>query len=216
MSRTRSFDEAAALDAICDVFWRNGYDGASYADLMKASGLGKGSLYAAWGDKAALYRAALARYVEAELGALAGLLGDAATPAGARLRMLLDYPIDAVASRDDRRGCFLCNASIDRAPADPKVAEAVESAFAAAVASIDAVAQEAEGANRRGRGAHLFSVFLGLRVMARSGAPVALMREARDAGLAAGEAAAPGDTRPPSAEPMNRLMRLLKRRRDGA
>ena len=178
MARTRSFDEDAALAAIGDVFWRKGYEGASYADLMAASGLGKGSLYAAWGDKAALYRAALKRYVAGEMALLADLLKR--DPPADALAALLDYPIEAVAAGDDRRGCFLCNAAVDMARADGDVRLIVEEAFAMAVAAIE---QIAVSAGAKGAGAHLFSVFLGLRVMARSGAPVASMRAARDHAL---------------------------------
>ena len=180
MARTRSFDEDAALAAIGDVFWRKGYEGASYADLMAASGLGKGSLYAAWGDKAALYHAALKRYAAAELALLADLLTSLA-PSQA-LAALLDYPIQAVESGEDRRGCFLCNAAIDMAQMDDEVRSLVDAAFADAIGAID---QVAERAGAPGAGGHLFAVFLGLRVMARSGASVIAMKAARDHALRA-------------------------------
>ena len=63
MARAREFDEDKALAAVEAVFWRQGY-AASYADLMTATGLGKGSMYAAFGDKRRLFRQALARYVD--------------------------------------------------------------------------------------------------------------------------------------------------------
>ena len=179
MARTRSFDEDAALAAMGDVFWRKGYEGASYADLMAASGLGKGSLYAAWGDKAALYRAALKRYIALELALLADLLSGAEAPKAA-LAALLDYPIAKVAA-GDRRGCFLCNAAIDMAQADAEIRKIVDEAFEGSVAAVEGVAAQAGAAP--GAGAHLFSVFLGLRVMARSGAAIPAMKAARDHAL---------------------------------
>lgn len=181
MPRSRSFDEETALDAIRDVFWRRGFEAASYGELMQASGLGKGSLYAAWGDKAALYRTVLTRYADAELALLAAVLAAPGRSAMARLEALLDYPIDA--ARRDRRGCLLCNASVDRALDDPETQAIVDAAFAKATAAIDRVAAEASG-HAVGSGAHLFAVFLGLRVMARAGAAAATMRTVRDAALA--------------------------------
>ena len=181
MARTRSFDETKALAAMGDVFWRKGFEGASYAELMKASGLGKGSLYAAWGDKAALYRAALAQYVEAELALLAEVLTAPGANPLASLTALLTYPIEAVEERRDRRGCFLCNAAVDMAQMDAETAVMVEEAFGAAIDAVEGVAVRAGGAP--GAGAHLFSVFLGLRVMARAGVSAERMRAARDVAL---------------------------------
>jgi AcrR family transcriptional regulator len=65
--RPRTFDKDQALDAVLAVFWRNGYRGASMAELTKATGLSKPSLYAAFGNKEALYLAALQRYREQQL-----------------------------------------------------------------------------------------------------------------------------------------------------
>lgn len=182
MARTREFDEGLALDAIGDVFWRKGFEGASYGELMKASGLGKGSLYAAFGDKAALYRSALARYIEIEIGKLGAIAADVSASPFDRIAATFDYAIAAVEERADRRGCFLCNASVDMATHDPEVAKIVRKAFDAASESYEMVGRAAGGPE--GIGDALFAVFLGLRVMAKSGAPVANMRRARDAALA--------------------------------
>jgi AcrR family transcriptional regulator len=64
MGRPREFDVEVALDAALDVFWRKGYEGASYTDLTKAIGVERPALYAAFGNKEALFRLALARYYE--------------------------------------------------------------------------------------------------------------------------------------------------------
>lgn len=62
--RPRNFNSDDALDAVLSVFWRNGFDGASLSELTEATGLTKPSLYAAFGDKEALYLKALERYKE--------------------------------------------------------------------------------------------------------------------------------------------------------
>jgi AcrR family transcriptional regulator len=64
MGRHREFDVDKALDAALCVFWRKGYEGASYADLTEAAGVERPALYSAFGNKEALFRRALARYYE--------------------------------------------------------------------------------------------------------------------------------------------------------
>jgi AcrR family transcriptional regulator len=62
--RPRAFDGASALDRALEVFWRKGYEGASLSDLTKAMGINRPSMYAAFGDKEALFRKVLDRYME--------------------------------------------------------------------------------------------------------------------------------------------------------
>jgi AcrR family transcriptional regulator len=62
MGRHRAFDVDEALEAALGVFWRKGYEGASYADLTAATGVERPALYAAFGNKEALFRRALDRY----------------------------------------------------------------------------------------------------------------------------------------------------------
>jgi len=63
MGRPRSFDIDGALDRALQVFWKKGYEGTSLSDLTKAVGVNRPSLYAAFGDKKALFRKALDRYL---------------------------------------------------------------------------------------------------------------------------------------------------------
>ena len=60
--RPRAFDADLALDRALAIFWRNGYEGASLPALTKAMGINRPSLYAAFGNKEALFRKALERY----------------------------------------------------------------------------------------------------------------------------------------------------------
>lgn len=64
MGRPREFDVDQALDKALNVFWRNGYEGTSIADLTDAMGINPPSLYAAFGNKEKLFRKALDRYVQ--------------------------------------------------------------------------------------------------------------------------------------------------------
>jgi AcrR family transcriptional regulator len=62
LGRPRSFDKEVALARAMDVFWNKGYQGASMSELMAAMGIGAPSLYAAFGSKEELFRAAVAHY----------------------------------------------------------------------------------------------------------------------------------------------------------
>jgi AcrR family transcriptional regulator len=64
VGRPRAFDRETALDQALQIFWRQGYEGASVADLTRAMGINPPSLYAAFGNKEGLFREALDRYVE--------------------------------------------------------------------------------------------------------------------------------------------------------
>jgi AcrR family transcriptional regulator len=62
--RPRAFDTDKALEKALNVFWRKGYEGASLPDLTKAMGINRPSLYAAFGNKEALFRKALDCYAQ--------------------------------------------------------------------------------------------------------------------------------------------------------
>jgi AcrR family transcriptional regulator len=61
--RPRGFDPEAVLDRALDVFWRQGYEGSSLADLTSAMGINRPSLYAAFGNKEQLFGRVLDRYL---------------------------------------------------------------------------------------------------------------------------------------------------------
>lgn len=64
IGRPRGFDTDEALERALLVFWEQGYEGASLADLTSAMGITKTSMYAAFGNKEQLFRRALQRYTE--------------------------------------------------------------------------------------------------------------------------------------------------------
>jgi AcrR family transcriptional regulator len=64
MGRPREFDEDAALEAAMRVFWEKSYEGTTMANLTEAMGINRSSMYAAFGDKEALFRRVMERYRE--------------------------------------------------------------------------------------------------------------------------------------------------------
>src|SRR5262245_37109361 len=63
LGRPRSFDPDKALDRAMYVFWRKGYEGTSLSDLTRAMRINAPSLYAAFGNKDALFGKVIDRYV---------------------------------------------------------------------------------------------------------------------------------------------------------
>src|SRR5438445_7558250 len=86
--RPRGFDRDAALERAIEVFWRQGYEGTSIADLTRAMRINPPSLYAAFGDKERLYLEAVARYQQGRRDELAPFLDEAPTAREGIARLL--------------------------------------------------------------------------------------------------------------------------------
>ena len=107
MGRHREFDVEKALDAALCVFWRKGYEGASYADLTAAAGVERPALYAAFGNKEALFQKALARYYERFMDYIpAALKLPTAREVAAHI---LHHAIDLNTRFPDHTGCLVLN-----------------------------------------------------------------------------------------------------------
>ena len=134
------------LRAVCDQFWDAGYAATSMQDLMRVSGLGKGSLYAAFGDKHELFLQVLRRYVAATDRWLRRSV-DSAPRAVDALRSFVLAPVGDPDGVSARRGCLLANTTTELASADPVVAAEARQAYEGTTA----VLTEARGAGT-GRG----------------------------------------------------------------
>jgi TetR/AcrR family transcriptional regulator, transcriptional repressor for nem operon len=147
MARPRGFDEGEVLRAARDHFWSTGYAAARVDDIAAATGLGKGSLYGAFGDKHQLFLRTFddhsAGLVEAVRRALDG------PDAGAyqRLRAHVLAVANATASDVCRRGCLLAKGTAELSEHDPAVATTARKTFAAIE---DLLASCIAGAQRAG------------------------------------------------------------------
>jgi TetR/AcrR family transcriptional repressor of nem operon len=127
MARTKSFDVEDAVDRALGVFWEKGYAATSAQDLVDALGINRSSLYGTFGSKDELYQRALARYVE--LSGLAGLRGEG--PLRPRLRRALWAAAEPDLEPRSARGCFACNAALERGAHDGAVRAQVRASFQA-------------------------------------------------------------------------------------
>ena len=177
--RPREFDETEMLRRIMKLFWRKGYEGVSLSDIMAETDLKKGSLYAAYGDKRAMYLKALAQYETDVVNSAAGFLTDRSAPPLERISAFLSAPLEA-AGKNDRSGCFLCNASADQADLDPDTRKLIERGFdqltRALVSTLMDLNQDFSPDQVQSKARALLAVYIGLRVMVRSGTPIKALR----------------------------------------
>lgn len=114
--RPRAYDPSAAFAALTDAFWEKGFQGASLDDLAAATGMNRPSLYAAFGDKKAMYLEALAR-IRAQVNAgLDAILAAGLKPREALLRFYLQALPVYLSGERGPRGCLtICTASVEAA-----------------------------------------------------------------------------------------------------
>lgn len=121
MARPKAFDEDTALDAAAELFWSQGYDGTSMADLETAMEMGRQSIYNAFGDKRALFLKALERYTKWNRQRLAESL--LAPEAGLHaIRVYFDSMVDFATVEGPRRGCLVANSILEIGASDEGIA----------------------------------------------------------------------------------------------
>jgi len=183
--RPRGFDLDAALDRAIDVFWREGYDGASLTELTGAMSITATSLYAAFGNKRQLFEQAFMRYLTVDM-AYAGRALDQKRLADVFRAYLLDA-VDSM-TRDDRpHGCMSVQVGGSRtglSPSGNEVRDFVSRARDSGMARLTARIQEGsdvEGFDLKGMTAasvaeYLASVSNGIAVRAADGVGRAELR----------------------------------------
>jgi AcrR family transcriptional regulator len=110
MGRPRAFDRDQALDQALHVFWQNGYEGTSIADLTEAMGINPPSLYAAFGNKETLFREALDRYEARRDEIMAEAF--AAPTAREAMTRLLEGTADRLSDKGKPRGCLMVQGAL--------------------------------------------------------------------------------------------------------
>ena len=181
MARPREFDEQQVIESLMQVFWEKGYEATSMQDLVEASGLLKGSLYGAFGDKQTLYLTALDHYDRTRLQVAIDML-HGEDSARQKISRLFDSVIESVESGVFAGGCLLCNASLEMAAADQRVGGEVDKMIRRLHTAVVAAIQSPELPAGRVQelAASIVSAYFGSRVLAKAGSPVDMIRATRD------------------------------------
>lgn len=169
MVRPRQFDPQEVDEALLSVFLARGYARASLDELCDATGLLRGSLYAAYGSKEDMFRAAVRRYV----ADLAAELATEKTGLDA-IEHALGVVVRLTARDPERRGCVILNAI----PESHAMSEETRGELNAALASMQALMRarlreaQAEAGTKldlEPLAAMLFAASVSIRVLGRAG-----------------------------------------------
>jgi TetR/AcrR family transcriptional regulator, transcriptional repressor for nem operon len=124
MAGVRQFDEHEMIATALEVFWRKGLHDATMQDLADATGVQRGSLYNAYGDKEAIFLRAFDQYAVQFLETAGNALaeGDAA----ARLQNFFDVIIVNMTGGSPPRGCLTTRTALDAAISSTAVRQRVQ------------------------------------------------------------------------------------------
>jgi TetR/AcrR family transcriptional regulator, transcriptional repressor for nem operon len=191
MARLREFDTDAAVEAAVEVFRRRGYEATSVQDLVDATGVGRGSLYAAFDSKEGIYRAALERYRSSYADPLVDLL-ECGRPAGEVIREVLTALVDEIAGDRGQRSCLIVGAAVEMVRRDADVARQVgsttrrlEDAFCSLIEAAQARGEIAGQRPARDLARFVIATIHGLRVLGAIRADRAELMTVAEVALAA-------------------------------
>jgi TetR/AcrR family transcriptional repressor of nem operon len=126
--RPRSFDAEAAVERAMGVFWSRGYHATALPDLLRATRLSRGSLYAAFGDKHSLFLRALDRYIADALTRMGAEFAPGRDPIDGLRAYLAGY-VERTSGANGRRGCLLVATAMELAGRDDEVDRRVAGFF---------------------------------------------------------------------------------------
>jgi TetR/AcrR family transcriptional regulator, transcriptional repressor for nem operon len=172
--RPREFDTDAAIERAMGVFWSSGYHGTSLPDLLEATNLSRGSLYAAFGDKHGLFLHALDRYIDESLTRLDADL-DPRKSAFAGLRACLARYVERTSGVAGKRGCLVVATAMELAGHDTEVEQrirrffkAMETRLTAALTRAQAEGELVDGVEPATAARLLLCLLEGMRVVSKT------------------------------------------------
>jgi TetR/AcrR family transcriptional repressor of nem operon len=124
MARPKEFDQNRVLEKAMELFWRQGYEATSMQDLVEYLGINRQSIYDTFGDKHALFMAALKHYLQLQSGQSCTILNEATSTKKA-IRQVFDATLKSLLEDRPRQGCMAVNSIIELAPHDSQVSEVV-------------------------------------------------------------------------------------------
>ncbi|MEV6703112.1 TetR/AcrR family transcriptional regulator [Streptomyces sp. NPDC051453] len=174
MGRPRNFDENQVLESAREQFWNQGYAATSLQDLTDATGLGKGSLYGAFGDKRQLFLHVLDGYRDEQLNGVRAVLTGPGT-AFERLTLLVQGVAKGFTEDPQRRGCLLVNSTSELHSTDPDVVSRARTSYQAVEDLLIACVKEAQdegtvepSADAQELGRLLLAVMQGIEFLAKT------------------------------------------------
>jgi AcrR family transcriptional regulator len=181
MARPSEFDRDEAIASAIKVFARHGFEAASTSDLLEGMGIGRQSLYGAFGDKRRLFLEALRRYAVDSLAQMRGALETGTAAEGIEAALLV-----GLGSSDDiETGCLGVGSIIEFSRSDPDVNAQNDAAGLAVIASFAERVREGMAAGQfdpaldpEAAASMLLALRSGLKVSARGGASEADLRDA--------------------------------------
>jgi TetR/AcrR family transcriptional repressor of nem operon len=186
MARPRKFNEHDVLIAARQQFNETGYHGTSVDDLSRVTGLSKGSLYGAFGDKEALFQQVFDDYCAASDKGAAARVEGPEDEALLRLRAWLHSP-----EITDRRGCLLAKGTAELAWENEGVASRSLAAFETLLDSCRQLIEQAQRAglvdpssDPEALGGLILTTHRGLEALAKAGTDPALRNRIADAAIA--------------------------------
>src|ERR1700716_3638685 len=191
MARPRGFDERVVLQAARDEFWSCGYAATSIDDVAAVTGLGKGSLYGAFGDKHALFLRVFDEYCTDMVNAVRAALDGPDSGAYSRLRGQVLAVARATGNDTDRRGCLLAKGTAELAGHDPAVAarakqtfDAIEEALVGCIEGAQRAGDIDPSADARQLAGLILAVLRGIEALGKAGKSKSALRGIADTALA--------------------------------
>lgn len=199
MARTPEFEREAVVQQAMAVFWERGYGQTSVGDLVNATGLNPGSLYAAFGSKKGVFLEVLEEYNRSFLSKIRAL-GGGNRPALHDLYRFLQSIVDDTIAGRDRRGCLSVNALLEMSQHDVDIAshlsrhnQKIETALSRVLTLAQAQGDIEQDKDIRGLAAFLVNNLWGMRVMCKARPDRTAMLAVVD-GIMAGLTAEPKST----------------------
>jgi AcrR family transcriptional regulator len=174
--RPRFFNEGDVLDLAMRVFWEHGYEAAGVENLAQAMGISMSSFYSTFGDKEALFLAALKKY-ETEKRGYANAILERNEPAAVAFQKLFEVTAQQLTRADQPRGCMLTlalhNCSPELEPLRNHLNErraATVDAFVVCLKTAQKKRELDNGTDVRGLAWFLANTLQGMSLQARAGA----------------------------------------------
>ena len=181
---------SSAILAAKEVFWRQGYEDASIAEVVEATGLNRYALYNSFGGKLEIFLAVLEAYHQERKQLFMDVLGDPDRSPMDAIREVSEFCMSQMAERST--GCLMCNIALEVSHQDEIISERVNTYLEEIRSAKEmALAQahergELNPAISPGEGAALLvSNMLGMGALARNGASRDDLLKTFNAGMAA-------------------------------